>query len=60
MHFYADDTQLYIGIDPNQDLSSTLDVINSCLKDLKTWMSTNFLKLNIDKTNVFSLVNKIC
>ena len=27
-------------------------IITSCLNELKVWMSTNFQKLNIDKTNV--------
>ena len=52
MHLYADDTQLYIGIDPSKNMSITLNKINSCLDDLKTWMSEQFLKLNVEKTNV--------
>ena len=52
MHFYADDTQIYIGINPLENISTRLDNITSCLNDLKVWMSTNFLKLNIEKTNV--------
>jgi hypothetical protein len=52
MDFYADDTQLYIGIDPSHDISITLKNINSCLDDIQTWMSSNFLKLNVEKTNV--------
>ena len=52
MHLYADDTQLYIGIDPSKNYSITLNIINSCLEDLKTWMGKQFLKLNVEKTNV--------
>ena len=52
MHFYADDTQLYIGIDPSHDISLTLNNISSCLNDLETWMNSHFLKLNVEKTNV--------
>ena len=54
MHLYADDTQIYIGINSLENIttSTRLDNITSCLKDLKVWMSTNFLKLNRKETNV--------
>ena len=52
MHFYADDTQIYIGINPLENLSISLHNISSCLNDLQVWMGANFLKLNIEKTNV--------
>ena len=49
MHFYADDTQLYIGIDPLKNNYITFNKINSCLNDLGTWMNNSFLKFNIEK-----------
>ena len=49
-HFYADDTQLYLSVAP--DDPSALDSLLSCLSSIKYWMSNNFLKLNEDKTEV--------
>ena len=49
-HFYADDTQLYLSVAP--DDPSALDPLLSCLSSIKYWMSENFLKLNEDKTEV--------
>ena len=49
-HFYADDTQLYLPINPN-DPSSILK-LHSCLADIKNWMSVNFLQLNDSKSEV--------
>ena len=48
-HFYADDTQLFIHLSPDDSLKS-LDHLKSCLNDIQVWMSENKLKLNPDKT----------
>ena len=52
-HCSADDTQLYSSIKPEQ--SNQLTKLQTCLKDIKTWMSCNFLLLNSDKTEVIIL-----
>ena len=52
-HCYADDTQLYLSIKPEQ--SNQLTKLQACLKDIKTWMTRNFLLLNSDKTEVIIL-----
>ena len=52
-HCYADDTQLYLSIKPEQ--SNQLTKLQTCLKDIKTWMTRNFLLLNSDKTEVIIL-----
>ena len=57
-HFYADDTQLYIRLSP-QNCSSSLDSLKSCLSDVHTWMMENGLKLNPDKTEFILLGSKI-
>ena len=48
---YADDTQLYVTMKPDnrQDAKALLE---NCIRDVKTWMKTNHLKLNDDKTEV--------
>ena len=51
-HFYADDTQLYIAIDPKLDMSSSLKRVELCLLHIKKWMKRNFLKLNDEKTEM--------
>ena len=49
-HSYADDTQLYIAVSP--DDTGPIDVLFNCILDIKTWMAANFLQLNQDKTEV--------
>ena len=52
-HCYADDTQLYLSMKPNQ--TDQLVRLSACIKDLKTWMTLNFLLLNPEKTEVILL-----
>ena len=49
-HSYADDTQLYIAVSP--DNLEPVDVLLNCILDIKSWMADNFLQLNQDKTEV--------
>ncbi len=44
---YADDTQLYISTRP--DDTSKLSKLIECVKNLKDWMTNDFLLLNSDK-----------
>ena len=48
-HFYADDTQLFIHLSPNDSLKS-FDRLKSCMNDIQVWMSEDKLKLNPDET----------
>ena len=48
-HTYADDIQLYLPLIPN---SNTFQPLLDCLTDIKSWMDTNFLNLNEDKTEI--------
>ena len=49
-HSYADDTQLYIAMSP--DDPGPIDALFNCILDIKSWMAKNFLQLNQDKTEV--------
>ena len=49
-HSYADDTQLYIAMSP--DDSESTDALFNYILDIKIWMSENFLQLNQDKREV--------
>ncbi len=45
-HCYADDTQLYISTRPDE--TSKLSKLTECVKNVKDWMTNNFLLLNSD------------
>ena len=49
-HFYADDSQLYLPINPKDP--SSISKLHACLTDIKNWMSANFLQLNDSKSEV--------
>uniref|UniRef100_A0A3P8P5K8 Reverse transcriptase domain-containing protein n=1 Tax=Astatotilapia calliptera TaxID=8154 RepID=A0A3P8P5K8_ASTCA len=49
-HSYADDTQLYISVSP--DDTRQMDALFNCILDIRSWMAENFLQLNQDKTEV--------
>ena len=52
VHCYADDTQLYLSFSPT-NLANQQEAINameSCIRDIKSWMCSDKLKLNDDKT----------
>ena len=48
-HFYADDTQLYITLSPD-NFSHSIQKLKNCLNDIQNFMFANKLKLNPDKT----------
>ena len=51
IHIFADDMQLYISFQ-NTDVLENTSIIEHCLRHIKIWMSTNFLKINESKTNL--------
>ena len=54
---YADDTQIYLSITPN-DASNSIKEVQKCLSSVQLWMSANKLKLNPDKTEFIVFGNK--
>lgn len=54
---YADDTQLYLTMKPH-DRQDTKSLLELCIRDVKTWMTTNQLKLNDDKTEIVHFSSK--
>ena len=59
-HFYADDSQLYVYYNPNNPdaVQDAVLKIDQCCKEVKTWMISNYLKLNDDKTEVIIVGTK--
>ena len=56
-HFYADDTQLYIHL-AHKNVPQAFAKLNSCLNDVKDWMSHSKLKFNPQKTEFIVLGSK--
>ena len=49
-HCFADDIQIYLPL--NQKTKTSLQPLLDCINEVKSWMDSNFLKLNNDKTEV--------
>ena len=56
-HLYADDSQLYVSF-ASGDSAAALNGLHSCLASVQSWMSTNKLKLNPDKTEFLLIGNE--
>ena len=46
-HFYDDDTQIYLSF-----FSATIDILQTGYNKISDWLSSNFLKLNHNKTEI--------
>ena len=54
---YADDSQVYFTFRPHES-NSSVDRIERCISDIKSWMITNKLMLNDSKTEVLHLTSR--
>ena len=58
-HCYADDIQLYISFSPNQvDSLHAVRKLESCVEDIRVWMSSHSLKLNDEKSQFLYIGSK--
>ena len=55
IHAYADDLQTYGSCDAKDQQTAERRLL-SCIADIHTWMSSNRLKLNADKTEFIRLL----
>ena len=60
-HIYADDTQVYIVVEPMENWGDISSRLKDCLSNIREWMNINLLKLNQDKTElmVFSPKHRV-
>ena len=60
VRMYADDTQLFLSFDLNDDNdeNNSRAKIESCIKDIKLWTTFNKLKLNDDQTEFLVITSK--
>ena len=56
-HLYADDSQLYVSF-ASGNSAAALNGLQACLTSVQSWMSTNKLKLNPDKTEFLLIGNE--
>ena len=57
-HSYADDVSLYTPFDPFYNFSVVSDNLVKCVEAIEVWMSRNFLKINVGKTEVLFIGKK--
>ena len=51
IHMYADDTQLYLSFEVNEE-NVAVEKLEGCVRDIRNWMFENHLKLNDTKIEV--------
>lgn len=58
---YADDTQIYIMVEPRDNWNDISNRLTTCLNDIQNLMNENLLKLNQEKTElmVFAPKNRL-
>ena len=56
-HLYADDTQIYVPFSL-KDEEKTREKLELCIKEVRSWLCANYLKLNDTKTDFIILGSK--
>ena len=57
--FYADDSQLYLSVDPTQEaVDAGIAKLENCVDDVRGWKGDNCLKLNDSKTEFIVIGSK--
>ena len=56
-HLYADDTQLYLSFTVDE-IDSAILKMEECIIEIRTWMASNFLRLNDEKTEFLVIGSK--
>ena len=54
-HCYADDCQIYFCFKPKNNVDTYVSNLNDCPSEIRQWMTTHYLKLNQDKTEVLEV-----
>ena len=57
-HCYADDSQIYLVIEPINNWNDISARLEACIADISSWMKVNLLKLNQDKTELILFAPK--
>ena len=57
-HIYADDTKVYIVVEPLENWNNISSRLKKCFSDIREWMSINLLKLNQDNTELMIFAPK--
>ena len=60
-HKYADDNQIYITFNPNAlgESESAKKLMEACITEIRSFMTSNYLKLNDDKTEFMLIGSNI-
>ena len=59
-HAYADDTQLYLSFKPDSTKETdAVNAVQNCIKDIKTWMTMDKIKLNEDKIEFIVIGSRV-
>ena len=61
-HAYADDTQLHLSFKPDSsaDQTEARSTMERCIRAVRAWLIVDKLKLNEDKSDFRSHINKTC